>query len=42
MMKSNRSTIYKQKKVILTIVDGALPVVCVMYLRYTLLFKILI
>ena len=37
MMKSNRSILYKQKKVILTIVDGVLPVVCAVYLSYTLL-----
>ena len=28
MMKSNRSILYKQKKVILTTVDGVLPLVC--------------
>ena len=37
MMKSNRSILYKQKKVILTIVDGVLHLVCAVYLRYTLL-----
>ena len=36
-MKSNRSILYKQKKVILTIVDGVLHLVCAVYLRYTLL-----
>ena len=36
-MKSNRSILYKQKKVILTIVDGVLHLVCVVHLRYTLL-----
>ena len=46
MMKSNRSILYKQKKVILTIVDGVLPLVSAVYLRYTLLkfyftFKVL-
>ena len=34
-MKSNRSILYKQKKVILTIVDGVLHLVCAVYLRYT-------
>ena len=37
MMKSNRSILYKQKNVILTIVDGVLHLVCAMDLRYTLL-----
>ena len=37
MMKSNRSILYKQKRVILTIVDGVLHLVCAVYLRYTLL-----
>ena len=36
MMKSNRSILYKQKRVILTIVDGVLHLVCAVYLRYTL------
>ena len=27
-MRSNRSILYKQKRVILTIVDGVLPLVC--------------
>ena len=36
-MKSNRSILYKQKRVILHIVDGVLHLVCVVYLRYTLL-----
>ena len=35
MMKSNRSILYKQKKIILPIVDGVLPLVCAVYLRYT-------
>ena len=37
MMKSNRCILYKHKKVILTIVDGVLHLVCAVYLRYTLL-----
>ena len=37
MMKNSRSILYKQKKVILTIVDGVLPLVCAVYLRYTFL-----
>ena len=37
MMKSNRSILYKQKRVILTTVDGVLYLVCAVYLRYTLL-----
>ena len=36
-MKSKRSILYKQKKVILTTVDGVLHLVCAVYLRYTLL-----
>ena len=36
-MKINRSILYKQKKVILTIADGVLPLVCAVYLRYTFL-----
>ena len=35
MMKSNRPKLYKQKKVILTIVDGVKHLVCAVYLRYT-------
>ena len=47
MMKSNRSIFYKQKKVILTIVDGVFPLVHAVYLRYiyisfTLLFEVLL
>ena len=37
MMKSNRSILYKQKRVILTIVDCVLHMVCAVYLRYILL-----
>ena len=36
-MKGNRSILYKQKRVILTIVDGVLHLVCAVYIRYTLL-----
>ena len=36
-MKSNRYILNKQKNVILTIVDGVLPLVCAVYLRYILL-----
>ena len=32
-----RSILYKQKKVILTIVDGVLPLVCAVYLTHTFL-----
>ena len=37
MMKSNRSILYKQIKVILAIVDGVLHLVSAVYLIYTLL-----
>ena len=36
-MKSNRSILYEQKKVILTIVDGVLHLVFAVCLRFTLL-----
>ena len=36
-MTSNRSILYKQKKVIITIVDGVLHLVYAVYLRHTLL-----
>ena len=37
MKKSNRPILYKQKKLILTIVDGVVHLVCAVYFRYTLL-----
>ena len=37
MMKNINCIFYKQKKLILTTVDGDLPLVCAVYLRYTLL-----
>ena len=37
MMKGKRPILFKQKKVILTIVDGVSDLVCAVYLRNTLL-----